>query len=307
VGPGLLLGLVALGGWLDVEDSTGGVCLDAGRLEAIVARHLGRVPFAPDAGKRARAVVRRDGQGLAARVELRTERGVMTGSREIASRGNRCADLETALTVSLVLALSHPPSEPATEAGTLTARDPTEEPDAVVPPGPVVPPPSPVAVAAVPAGSGRQASWRAWMGAGGVAGALPGFGFGPSFGGSVELLGRSLGTEARLEWGIPLQRRAFRIQSWRATGALAPCLRVGAGQVCSGLRAGLMRARGGQSSSSPTLEVIGRLLLGVPGSAVSVYAEPAVPLVRTRLSVDGARVWTAPRFSASAGLLISTR
>jgi hypothetical protein len=302
---GLVLALVAGGGWLEVEDRTGRACLDARRLEAAVARHLGRAPFPPEGPTRVRAFVRRSGRGLAGRLEMRSTQGGLRGSRAIAARGGRCADLESALALSLVLALAAAPEQPEPPEAP-TATEVTKVTEVTEMPAPVsAPAMPPEATSRAPASP--PAAWRAWLGAGGVIGALPGPGFGPALGGSAQRGVRSLAAEARFEGGIPVRLNGARVRSWRATGTLLPCLAVGAGRACGGVRAGFLHASSARSSTAPTLELTGRLQLDLQRGAVTLYAEPAVSLIRTRLRLEGAPAWTMPRFSAGAGLLFSTR
>ncbi len=142
-----------------------------------------------------------------------------------------------------------------------------------------------------------------WLGAGTVAGALPGVGLGAALG----LRGRwqrwSLGGEARFDWAFPTDHDGFRIRSWRPTLGVDACLHPRVLGLCTGLRGGLLRASSGRSSTSPTLDVTGRLMATVM-PAVAVYAEPALALVRTRLYVDGRPSWITPRASVAAGVMI---
>jgi hypothetical protein len=296
MGIGVLLGLVALGGWLELAavDGTGADCLDARRLEGRVAEQLGQAPFDARAGIRARASIDRTRRGLVARLDLFTERGDRSGTREIVARSARCTDLETALTLTLVLALGQSLPPPAPEV--MAAAGP-----------PAGPPPTAIAVS-LPSPAARSApSWRTWLGAGGVAGGLPGLAFGPSLGARAETARLSLGSEGRFEWAIPVQHAGVQVQSWRATGAVVPCVRAGTGAFCGVVRAGLLRASSSQSSGSPVLELASRLIVGFLGGRAAVYVEPGFALVRTRLLIDGRPAWTTPRFSAGAGLMISTR
>jgi hypothetical protein len=299
-----LLTLVALDGWLEVEDRTGVPCVAADRVEAAVARHLGHPPFGPEAGTRARAVVRGQGEGLSARLQLHDTEGAATGSREITARSGRCRELERALTVSLVLALDRLPTTPG-EPAKVSPSDAQSEPVyPSEPDGKIAETRWPPGVRRIPDGSDEK-SWRAWVGAGGVADALPGFAFGPTAGGRVERNGFSIDAELRFEWGLPVHRLGYRVRSWRAVGTVLPCVRrwwkLG---VCAGVRGGLLHASGSRSSRSASLDLSGRLIAELLGGAMSIYAEPAVAVVRTRLKVAGTPAWTTPRYSAGAGFFV---
>ena len=94
-------------------------------------------------------------------------------------------------------------------------------------------------------------------------------------------------------WGLPTHTDGIRIESARAAAGLLACTHPGQLGLCVGPRVGLLRASSGRSSTSPTLDVAGRLTLAL-GRFAALYAEPALALVRTRLSADGRQVWTTP-------------
>ena len=172
--------LVLVGGWVEIEDAAPRACLDAAQVEARVADSLGRA--LPAGRSRARVEVRRIGASLGARIELLDEDGAVAGTREIAARAIRCRQMEDAVVLHLVLALD----QQAQRVPALTVAPdpvPAAEPRAAA-----------VAVARVAAPiapPAREADWQAYAGAGGVAGALPGFGLGPLIGGRARW-GRSV-------------------------------------------------------------------------------------------------------------------
>jgi hypothetical protein len=97
-----------------------------------------------------------------------------------------------------------------------------------------------------------------------------------------------------------------RIASWRPTAALLGCGQAGSLALCLGPRVGLLRARSRRSSTAPVVEGTARLSLDV-GAHVALYAEPAVALVRTRLTAEGRELWTTPRLSVAAGVMLWRR
>jgi hypothetical protein len=286
----LVIALSLLGGWLEIVDAAPQACLDADRVEQRVGAALAQAPSGPE--PRARVVVDRGSDRLTARVQLIDGRGDAAGIREIAAPVSGCRQLEDAVVLHLVLALE----ESAANAPVLAPAAPG--------PTPIDREPVVIRTASVPATPApRSALVRSWLGAGTVAGALPGVGFGPALG----LRGRwqrwSLGGEARVDWAFPTDHAGFRIHSWRPALGVDACLHPAALGLCTGLRGGLLRASSGRSSTSPTLDVTGRLLVSVM-PAVALYAEPALALVRTRLYVDGRPGWTTPRASLAAGVMV---
>jgi hypothetical protein len=287
----LVIALSLLGGWLEILDAAPQACLDADRVEQRVGAALAQAPSGPE--PRARVVVDRGDDRLTARVQLIDARGAAAGIREIIAPASGCRQLEDAVVLHLTLAL---------EESTTVAPAPAA-------PAPIVPGPNPIdgapAVRALAPASAAPGSAlvRSWLGAGTIAGALPGVGFGPALG----LRGRwqrwSLSSEARVDWAFPTDHDGFRIRSWRPALGGDACLHPGALGLCTGLRGGLLRASSGRSSTSPTLDVTGRLVVSVM-PAVALYAEPAMALVRTRLYVDGRPSWITPRASLAAGVMV---
>jgi hypothetical protein len=284
----LMFALSLFSGWLEIEDAAPQACLDADRMEQRVGAALAQAPSGVE--PRARVVVDREGDRLVARVHLTDAPGRAARVREIAAPASGCRQLEDALVLHLALALE----QSASAAPALTVPGPPPLTDR-----------APVVLhAAAPVSSvPRSALVRPWLGAGTVAGALPGVGFGPALGLRGRWARWSLGGEARVDWAFPTDHAGVRIRSWRPALGADACLHPGALGLCTGLRGGLLRASSRRSSTSPTLDVTGRLMATLMPD-VAVYAEPALALVRTRLYVDGRPSWITPRASVAAGVMI---
>ncbi len=300
------LAALTLGGWLQIDAgaSEGSRCLQVARIEAAVARMLERAPFAPADGVRVRVQLVRAGQQLSARAELLDGQGAVVGAREIAGRVGRCPDLAQALALSLALAIRESPSEAAPETAAEDSIGAAPDPDAPIAPAFYADQAPAVSTAAL---SPPATGWDAWVGGAGMVGALPGGGVGLATGGQVRRGRLALASEARFDWGLPVRREGASIQSLRLAGAVMPCIQTAPVALCGGLRGGLLWAESTRATGSPMLEALARLRVFLGSTRVSLFAEPGLGLVRTRLSIDGRPVWTTPRFSAAAGVLMSTR
>jgi hypothetical protein len=284
----LTLAVALLAGWLEVDDVARRGCLNLARVEARVEEALAPALV----GGQARVAVRPAGKGVIARVELLNGHGALLGMREITSRAPGCRPLEDALVLHLTLAF-----EEAAAARTSTAV--AAEPPPVVQ-APVV---AAAATGAAETPAPAPVDWQASVGAGGVAGALPGFGLGLALAAQTRWPRLSLGADARLDWALPGQRQDVRVEAWRPTAALIGCTHQRRLAACLGPRLGLLLARSRWSSTAPTVDVMGRLTLDV-GARFGLYVEPAAALVRTRLTAGGRELWTTPRLSLAAGVLL---
>ena len=117
-------------------------CPTKPELEAQVRQILGRPPFVPKGPRTVRCVLRGEGGGLAARVQLLDSRsGRVLGVRELSGTGPGCEELGGAVALAIALAidpLARPPRPPP--AATVTATPPmplpaTRPPAAVSSPG----------------------------------------------------------------------------------------------------------------------------------------------------------------------------
>jgi hypothetical protein len=142
-------------------------CPTRPELESRVREILGRSPFARNAPRTVRCVLRGESAGLAARVQLLESRsGRMLGVRELTGTGPGCEELGGAVALAIALAidpLARPPRPPP--AATVTASPPL--PPAPAPPSAATPPVASTATPP-PTSSGAAGAAASAMGTGAV-------------------------------------------------------------------------------------------------------------------------------------------
>ncbi len=139
-------------------------CPTKPELEAEVRDILGRSPFAKKAARTVRCVLRGEGAGLAARVQLVDGRsGRVLGVRDLSGAGPGCEELGGAVAFAIALAidpLARPPRPPA-----VVATPP------LAPPAAAAPPPAVTFSGTTSSGLGGPAASAMGAGAAGVSGA----------------------------------------------------------------------------------------------------------------------------------------
>jgi hypothetical protein len=142
-------------------------CPTRPELESQVREILGRSPFARNAPRTVRCVLRGEGAGLAARVQLLDSRsGRVLGVRELTGTGPGCEELGGAVALAMALAidpLARPPRPPP--AATVTASPPL--PPTPAPP-PAATPPAAATAAPPPTSTGAAGAAASAMGGGAV-------------------------------------------------------------------------------------------------------------------------------------------
>jgi hypothetical protein len=100
---------------------------------------------------------------------------------------------------------------------------------------------------------------------------------------------------------------------WRASAALVLCRSRGLLLGCALVAAGLLHGAGegipeARAATGPWLGLGGRAGARIPlapALALEVRADVAVPVLRTRLLVGQAAVWTTPAVSGALGLALT--
>lgn len=278
-------------------------------LRKAVATRLGYDPFFPTAQKTVIAQVNRTAGGYHGKVQIVGDDGKLRGERDLASKGDDCAELVSAIALAVSIALDDLDEAPAAAPPSAGGPEPDPSPPLVVPHAPPrsdAPPPPPPTTPNGP---------RVELGA--SAGPTISLGTAPAaaLGGSVA---------ATLGYGALAARLDLRGELPSSTG-LAPTGIVSTSTVLVAL-SGCVRGKvpflclgGGLGSVSSKTEGITRpasdsgrlavLLASVGGDLALgrvLYLEPflaaALNLTPHRVDVDGSPAFTVPLVAGTAGL-----
>ena len=272
-------------------------CPDEARLRGGVAARLGYDPFTDDGKVVVLVTISRGSGGLRAAIELRDERGRVSGSRELASRQLDCVELAGAVTLAISiavdpLAIAPPPPKPA---------PPTE--------CPTCPKcPSPPAIAQAPP---ERIHPRVSLGVSGTLGATPTPALGFLVGAGFRYRAFSLELQGRFD--VPFATSAPTTGSIRASVLavlLAPCahFRVLAG--CALVGAGAMLGEGLNVTESRR-DITPWAALGVRGAVelplrrrlwLRAHLDLLGTLTRTTLYLNGTAAWVTPQLSGLLGV-----
>jgi hypothetical protein len=269
--------------------------------DAITAR-LGADPFSDQGGRTLSCRIEADRQGLRAEIAERRAGGVVAGVRSLATRDSSCRDLAPALLLVLSLAARAPESAPELE-----------------PPPPRAPSPPVVRAAAVPAAivTTGPAPLAVQVGAGlfVTEASLPGLSAGGMASIGIARDGSALSLELAGEAPRSVALAVGQVTAWRASAALVPCRTFGLLIGCAVGAAGLLHGEGrgipqARAATGPWLGLGARLGVRVPlgrAAALEAHADAVAPVLRTRLLVGEAAVWTTPPAAASIGLTLVRR
>ena len=270
-------------------------CPDEREIRDAVTARLGHDPFSDQADRVLSCRIDADGPGLRALIVERGTRGDVAGVRALDTRDGSCRDLTPALLLVLSLAAAR-----AREAAPPLPTAPVVH--ATATPAPAPAPAAPRPRLAVEVGAGLFAAEAS----------LPG----PSLGGMASIgiaRGRgALALDIAGEAPRSLALAGGRVTVSRASAALVPCRRFGSLIGCALGAAGLVRGEGegipqARAATGPWLGVGGRLGARIPlGPAlvIEAHADAMVPVLRTRLLVGEAAVWTTPPAAGSIGLTV---
>lgn len=297
-------------------------CPDQALLMSSVSVHLGYVPWDPRAVPEIRVEVARRASGIAARVRLRDNGGVV-GSRELSSPQARCDELAAAVALAIAIAIDPlnarlaPSSSPASAPATIPRRpirrqasDEEQDHAALVPrarapaPTSIVPP--------VQARPRRRYSLTATIGGLVAVGAAPAVAGGLEVRASLRWSWVSLGLEGRIDLPAEGEVRGFAVRSSLLLGSFGGCAHWSVIEGCGLISAGALLASGDAGTRShavtvPYAAAVVRLGVDFPlGSFLSLraHADLLTPLTRVILLDDLTEemLWNAPAISGAFGL-----
>ncbi len=289
-------------------------CPGEAELRKAVATRIGYDPFFPTASKTVIAQVTRSPAGYRSHVQIVGEDGNVRGDRELASKGDDCAEIVSTIALAVSIALDdldEPPPAPPPSPAPTPAPAPAPAPTPAPAPAPT-PTPTPTPTPAPRRGATLTASLGPTL----AFGTAPAAAVGGSF-------------AATLGYGLGALRLAIRGEL-PASGALAPTGLVSTHAVLATM-SGCLRGSlpfgclgAGLGSIASTTEGItrpasdtGRLvvLVGTAGADIAIgrvlYLEPfvegAANLTRTRIDVDGSQGFSLPIASGALGLHLGGR
>lgn len=285
-------------------------CPGEAELRKAVAARIGYDPFFPTAQKTVIAQVTRTSAGYRGKVQIVGDDGKVRGERDLASKGDDCAELVSTMALAVSIALDDldeaapapPPPAAPPEPPVLPDVSPVE-PRPAAPPSP--PPPRPT----TPAGP------RVELGA--SAGPTVSFGTAPAaaLGGSVAAtlgygaIGARLDLRGELPTSGSLSPTGI-VSTSTVLAALSGCVRakVPFGCVGAGLGSVSSKTEGITRPASDSGRLV--VVLASLGADVSLgrilYLEPflagALNLTPHRVEVDGSRAFTLPLVAGTLGL-----
>lgn len=276
-------------------------CPDIGAMREAVAARLGYVPWHEDAPRVVAVALSRDGRGLLARIELRSN-AHMTGQRELTSTRPDCRELAGAVELAISLAidplsLTRPWGKPPPQAGD---HEPTPDQQAGVRAKPSAP---------------RRLSVSA------SAGGLVAFGSAPAVAGGIAVQGRlrwrdlSVGLEGRFDFPAYMDVAGGEVSTSLAMGSLLGCWHLWHAAGCAVFGVGGLRGTGhglGDAQSHTLPYLTGGLRLGgeiplVSVLALRVYGDLLGALSRVTLRTSDAQaseIWSNPAVSGALGLAL---
>jgi len=289
-------------------------CPDEAAVRAGVAARLGRDPFRADADKIVHAILAGTAGGMAGKIEVRDLAGASLGAREISVGETDCAELVAAVELAIAIAVDPlaigrpgPLASPSVPSPSLS---PSPSPSLVIrtsgstlvvrvsrPPASSAGPPL-----RVRAGAGTQLAF----------GSAPSAAVGVALGVELRRGARSFAVEGRAD--LPAERPVERgtISGSVVAASAVPCVHPGAFAACGLVSVGAFRGAGhgledSRQVTTPYVALGGRVARDVPlGSLVGTFhLDLALPLSRTRLTVDGNEVWSSPPVSAVLGLRLA--
>lgn len=300
--------------------SGAGACPDEVAVRTAVAGRLGYDPFRPDAPLTVAATIARSRGALRAEVEVRDAAGQVTGSRQLTSSQNDCAELSAAMALAISLAID--------PLGVHRERTPPSTPAPAPPAPPPVPtPPAPSQAPApmpAPSPSPPEAPRPVRMEVNATLGALLALLSAPAptagFTASVGLRWRafSLNVEGRVD--LPAEATVQgdgSASTWLALAMLAPCVhqnlaRSGSLAACALGAVGVMQGASANLTApvhDSTFYAAAGVRLAYESPRLGVFALRAhgdllAPLTPTAVRFNGREVWSSPVVSVALGAAI---
>jgi hypothetical protein len=298
-------------------------CPDESQLRRAVATRIGYDPFFATASKTVIAQISRVKTGYRGKIQIIGDDGVIRGERELATRGDDCSELISALALAVSIALDDlddgaPAPAPAATAPAFTA------PDAVAPTADAAPP----AVVSSAADDGARAappplpSSASRLGVAVSAGPVVSLGAapGPSVGGAVAATLRYGWAALRVDLRADLPASGDlggggRVTASSLVGTAALCVRADVPFVCAGGGLGSFATTTESISAPASDHALLLQVLAVAGADVSLsrqlfvepFAQLGVVLTRHRVFVDGIEAYRLPAVAATAGIHLGWR
>jgi hypothetical protein len=288
---------------LDYQRQDGAdVCADAAAIQVGVAARLGYDPFDDKANESVRVPIRQAAHGLEARIEMDGPAGTPAAQRRLVSRQHDCKELAFSVELAISIAIDPagaPPQgrasvdpQPVPQAGDATSPLPHIEPAREPPP------------------TARPLTGEVGAGLVGSSHSAPSTSLGIRLGASLrgELL--SLGIEARVDWPSSMSLQVGSVGTSLFTGSLVPCVRSTYAAFCALATAGVLHALGeglvdAKSANFFYGAVGARVALNYPVNlrwSLALLGDAVAPLTQTKLTVDGAQVWSSPTLAFALGL-----
>jgi hypothetical protein len=267
-------------------------CPSAEAFRKSVAQHLGHDPFSDTGAGRLSVQLRREGEGLVARLTLRRDAAAAPGERVLESKDLDCVVL--ASTLALVASLDIEAQEQ------LVAT---------------TPPPTLVVEQSQPTPPGPGAGFLAFLGPLVVFLAAPSTTIGGVLGAEVRWPRASLGLEARADRFASGPIPGGSVETSQVLGSLVGCSYWSSLGACALVAAGVESAKGidvpgARSDHGPFIAPGARLLWEIPLSrtfALRAQGDVLIPVVRSSLRFNDTEVWISPPVSLALGLILEAR
>jgi hypothetical protein len=277
-----------------------------------VLSRLGYDPFEESAPRALTVVVRRTGDTLVARIELRDAAGHLQGERVLNGTGTDCSELGNAMAIAVSLGI-----DPLSAAALPVATPPNNDAAGVVPIEPPQPPPVPVARDASPPASpsptrGAPIELRISVGASLTWGVTPAT---PAAGPVVDVGIRrgvgSLSVEGAASFAPTDTQGDVGVKASLELVSLVPCLHLGVGAFCLIGGVGSLNATGvvrsPQSDHSLFADVGVRVGVEIPFAKrfyVGAHVDGLVNLTKVAYDVGAQDTWNTAPVSGSFGVAV---
>ncbi|MDB5215884.1 MAG: hypothetical protein JWO86_3811 [Myxococcaceae bacterium] len=297
-------------------------CPDETMLRRAVATRIGYDPFFPTASKTVIAQLSRAKTGYRGKIQIVGDDGVIRGERELATRGDDCSELISAMALAVSIALDdlddgpHAAAAPEAVAPATSESFPDVAPpiEAPAPPSAADAPPTPPPAAATT--TTKRLAVAVSIGPVLSLGAAPS----PSVGGAVAASVRYGWAAARFDLRADLPAGGDLAGGGRVTASsvlasAALCVRGDVPFVCAGGGVGTFAASTASIPRPASDNALLGELLATAGVDVSVsrslFVEPFVAaglvLTRHRVFVDGIEAYRLPAVGATGGIHLGWR
>lgn len=290
-------------------------CPGEPELRKAVAVRLGYDPFFPAASKTVIADVTRTEKGHRATVRIVRDDGLVRGERELATTGEDCGELVSALALAISIALDDLDEAPKREA---VEEAPRPAPPPAPEPAPAPPPPDRTS----PAPERGAVSLRLALGPTLSFASAPATALGGTLSG--ELCSGMIGVRADVRADLPAGdafetpvagAQRGRVATSLLLGTVAGCAHLGVGFACAGGGAGRIASETSglaRPASDAAAHVVLDARLGAnlevgSGFFLQPFVDVGAPLTRHRVQVVAVTVYTVPPVAVTAGALFGAR